>query len=61
LALRSRACVWRIPRYFGTGEQIIGGNDLFIAAHALHVDATLETNNIEKFERTPTLSLENLV
>lgn len=41
--------------------QIIGGNDLFIAAHALSLDATLVTNNLKEFTRVPGLQLENWV
>ncbi len=37
----------------------IGGNDLWIAAHALAQDLTLVTNNIREFERVPGLRLEN--
>jgi tRNA(fMet)-specific endonuclease VapC len=39
--------------------QIIGGNDLWIAAHALVLDVTLVTNNIREFSRIPQLKLEN--
>jgi tRNA(fMet)-specific endonuclease VapC len=39
--------------------QIIGGNDLFIAAHALSLEATLITNNVKEFERVPELHIEN--
>ena len=39
--------------------QIIGGNDLWIAAHALALDVTLVTNNIGEFSRIPQLKLEN--
>ena len=37
----------------------IGGNDLFIAAHARYLDAVLVTNNIKEFERVDGLKLEN--
>lgn len=37
----------------------IGGNDLWIAAHALAQDMTLVTNNIREFERVASLRLEN--
>jgi len=37
----------------------IGGNDLWIAAHALAQDLTLVTNNTREFERVPHLRLEN--
>ncbi|MDQ6955028.1 MAG: PIN domain-containing protein [Mariprofundaceae bacterium] len=39
--------------------QIIGGNDLFIAAHALSLDVALVTNNMKEFTRVPKLKLEN--
>lgn len=41
--------------------QIIGANDLLIAAHALYLGATLVTNNLKEFERIPNLHLENWV
>jgi tRNA(fMet)-specific endonuclease VapC len=37
----------------------IGGNDLWIAAHALAQNMTLVTNNTREFERVPGLKLEN--
>ncbi|PKO60750.1 MAG: VapC toxin family PIN domain ribonuclease [Betaproteobacteria bacterium HGW-Betaproteobacteria-18] len=37
----------------------IGGNDLWIAAHALAQGLTLVTNNTREFERVPDLRLEN--
>ena len=39
----------------------IGGNDLWIAAHALSQNLTLVTNNTREFERVPGLKLENWV
>jgi len=39
--------------------QIIGGNDLFIAAHALSLDVTLVTNNVKEFTRVSRLPIEN--
>lgn len=39
----------------------IGGNDLWIAAHALSQDLTLVTNNTREFERVPGLRVENWV
>ncbi|RFA26591.1 VapC toxin family PIN domain ribonuclease [Alkalilimnicola ehrlichii] len=39
--------------------QIIGGNDLLIAAHARCLGATLVTNNNRGFARVPGLSVEN--
>lgn len=37
----------------------IGGNDLWIAAHALAQDLTLITNNLREFERVPGLKVES--
>jgi tRNA(fMet)-specific endonuclease VapC len=37
----------------------IGGNDLWLAAHALEEDLVLVTNNIREFERVEGLKLEN--
>ncbi|WP_097093775.1 type II toxin-antitoxin system VapC family toxin [Novosphingobium sp. Chol11] len=37
----------------------IGANDMFIAAHALALDATLVTDNIREFNRVPGLRVEN--
>lgn len=37
----------------------IGGNDMFIAAHALALDATLVTDNVREFARVPGLKVEN--
>jgi tRNA(fMet)-specific endonuclease VapC len=39
--------------------QLIGSNDLFIAAHALALGATLVTDNIREFSRVPDLPIEN--
>ena len=40
---------------------IIGGNDLFIAAHALSLNMTLVTNNQREFSRVKGLTIENWV
>lgn len=37
----------------------IGPNDLFIAAHALALDAVLVTDNEKEFSRVPGLKIEN--
>jgi len=37
----------------------IGGNDLLIAAHSLHIDLTLVSANVREFSRVPNLKLEN--
>jgi len=41
--------------------QLIGANDLWIAAHAKAMDLTLVTNNEREFRRIPQLKLENWV
>jgi len=47
-------------RAFLQGEgKLIGANDLFIAAHALALDATLVSDNVREFSRVPGLKLEN--
>ena len=40
---------------------IIGSNDLFIAAHAKSLHAVLVTNNMKEFQRVPELKLENWI
>ncbi len=40
---------------------IIGPNDLLIAAHARSCDLTLVTNNVREFERVEGLKIENWV
>jgi tRNA(fMet)-specific endonuclease VapC len=40
---------------------MIGANDLLIAAHALHRNATLVTNNLREFQRIDGLKVENWV
>lgn len=37
----------------------IGGNDMFIAAHALSLDAILVSDNVREFQRVPGLRVEN--
>ncbi len=39
--------------------RLIGGNDMFIAAHALATDSILVTNNIREFSRIKGLRIEN--
>lgn len=38
---------------------VIGGNDMWIAAHALALDLILVTNNTQEFERVEGLKIEN--
>ncbi len=40
---------------------LIGPNDLWIAAHALSLKATLVTNNTREFKRVPNLVVENWI
>jgi len=47
-----------IRAYFEKKGQIIGGNDLFIAAHAKSLNLTLVTNNVREFRRVPGLAVE---
>jgi len=42
-------------------RKIIGSSDLFIAAHARSIDATLITNNTKEFDRVLDLKVENWV
>ncbi len=39
--------------------QVIGGNDMLIAAHALSIAATLVTDNVREFDRVNGLVVEN--
>lgn len=39
--------------------QLIGSNDLLIAAHTLALDLILVTDNVDEFARVPGLSIEN--
>jgi tRNA(fMet)-specific endonuclease VapC len=39
--------------------QVIGGNDLWIAAHAIDLDIILVSNNVNEFKRVPQLKVEN--
>ena len=41
--------------------EVIGGNDLWIASHAVAEGLTLVTNNEREFKRVPGLNLENWV
>jgi len=40
---------------------LIGGNDLWIAAHAISLRAIMVTDNVREFARVPDLMLENLL
>jgi tRNA(fMet)-specific endonuclease VapC len=41
--------------------QMIGNNDLWIAAHAISANLTVVTNNEREFRRVPRLKIENWV
>jgi hypothetical protein len=41
------------------GGAMVGGNDLWIAAHAKSAGLTLVTNNESEFKRIPDLKLQN--
>ena len=42
-------------------RQIIGENDIHIAAHAIGHGLILVSNNVREFKRVPNLALENWV
>ena len=48
-----------IRSFLESRGEIIGGNDLWIAAHAISADLTLVTNNEREFRRVPDLKIEN--
>lgn len=48
-----------IRLHLETKGQMIGNNDLWIAAHCLHLGLTLVTNNEREFKRIPKLAIEN--
>lgn len=48
-----------IRSYLAAQGNMIGPNDLLIAAHALAVDLVLVTANLREFARVPKLRLEN--
>jgi tRNA(fMet)-specific endonuclease VapC len=49
----------RIKSQLERKGQMIGENDLHIAAHAISRSLTLVSNNLRGFERIPNLDLEN--
>lgn len=49
----------RIRAFLSLKGQVIGNNDLWIAAHAVAADLTLVTNNLREFSRVPGLKVEN--
>ncbi len=48
-----------IRAYLNQAGKPIGGNDLFIAAHALALNLTLVSANVREFSRVPGLRVEN--
>ena len=65
-SLSVRALDDNADRYYGQlraelerNGQLIGANDMWIAAHALATGAVLVTNNIAEFSRVPELRIEN--
>ncbi len=52
-------CYGQIRAQLERSGQIIGANDLLIAAHALSIDAVLVTGNVNEFSRVPGLLIEN--
>jgi len=49
------------PPVCGRPVRRLGGNDLWIAAHALALGATLVTHNVKEFRRIRGLSLDDWV
>ena len=52
-------CYAQLRHTLETAGTPIGANDLFIAAHALALDAILVTANEREFRRVPGLNVEN--
>lgn len=52
-------CYGTIRSALEKAGNIIGGNDLWIAAHAIELDLILVTNNTRELSRIPGLNLEN--
>ena len=53
------AAYGRLRRDLETAGTPIGGNDMWIAAHALALGRTVVTANVREFERVPGLAVEN--
>jgi len=49
----------RIRARLAEQGQLIGNNDMWIAAHALSIDASLITHNTAEFSRVPNLSIDS--
>lgn len=50
-----------IRDYLESKGQPIGGNDTLIAAHAIHADCVLVTQNRKEFRRVPRLRIESWI
>lgn len=50
-----------IRAVLGARGELIGGNDTWIAAHALAADLIVVTNNEKEFRRVPELKVENWI
>lgn len=50
-----------VRHLLSTAGMPIGPNDLFIAAHAMALDAVLVTDNMREFARVPGLKMENWI
>jgi tRNA(fMet)-specific endonuclease VapC len=51
--------LWRDSRSVESRGEMIGGNDLWVAAHAKFAGLTFVTNNEREFKRVPGLKLRN--
>lgn len=51
----------KVRQQLQTNGNLIGNNDLWIAAHALAAKLLLVTNNVDEFARVPGLKVENWV
>jgi tRNA(fMet)-specific endonuclease VapC len=49
----------RIRARLAEQGQLIGNNDMWIAAHALSIDASLITHNTAEFSRVPNLTIDS--
>lgn len=61
MAIDSAEIYADIRSFLEKGGVTIGGNDLWIAAHALALDLILVTNNTREFNRVPGLKIDNWV
>lgn len=51
----------KIRAYLASTGNIIGNNDLWIAAHCVDLGTTLVTHNTREFDRVPDLKIENWI